>query len=241
MNVICIAQARMGSTRYPGKVIQKIKDKTIIEHIYERLKKSLKINKIVFAIPDTKKDESLIYLLREKNIEYFLGNEDDVLERYYFCAKKYCADIIVRVTCDCPFVDYNTIDEIIDEGIKMKYDYIVKENLPIGVTAEAFTFEALKKAYIEADRHYQREHVISYFLDNPNKFKLGFLRAEGIFNKPQYRLTLDTLEDLYVTKVIYDDLYNNEPITVEEVINYIENNRDLLKINSHIKQKNYKE
>ncbi|MDP4176904.1 MAG: glycosyltransferase family protein [Bacillota bacterium] len=241
MNVVCIVQARMGSSRLPGKVLMNIRNKTIVELIYERLKKCSKLNKIIFAIPNTEKDKALIDIFNNNNIEYFMGNENDVLERYYFCAKEYNADFIIRVTCDCPFVDYTTIDEIVEEGIKVKCDYILKENLPVGVTSEAFTFEALEKAYFEADKDYQREHVISYFLDNPDKFKLTFINAKGILNKPEYRLTLDTLEDFNVIKTIYDNLYKEEPIDIKDVIEFIENNHEILKINSQIKQKTYKD
>ncbi len=241
MNVICIAQARMGSSRFPGKVLMKIKNKTIIELIYARLKKCTTLNKVIFAVPNTEKDKELVDVLRMNKMECFIGNENDVLERYYLCAKEYKADFIVRVTCDCPFVDYNTIDEIVNEGIKANCDYILKENLPVGVTAEAFTFQALEKAYYEADKPYQREHVISYFLDNPDKFKLLFTKVSGILNKPEYRLTLDTLEDFNLIKIIYDNLYKEEPIDIKDVIKFIENNNEVLKANEHIKQKTYKD
>lgn len=241
MNVVCIAQARMGSSRFSGKVLMKIKNKPIIELIYERLKKCKSLNKIIFAVPNSESDQELIEFLSENGMDYFIGNENDVLERYFFCAKESKADLIVRVTCDCPFVDYNTIDEIVNEGIKLQSDYIIKDGLPTGVTAEAFTFEALKKAYFKANKPYQREHVISYFLDNPNEFELEFLKTEGALYKPNYRLTLDTEEDFNVIKTLYEELYFGLPVEIKDVINFLNKEKSILEINSHVKQKSYKE
>ncbi|MBD7915649.1 acylneuraminate cytidylyltransferase [Clostridium sp. Sa3CUN1] len=241
MKKVCIIQARLGSSRLPNKVLKKINEKTILDIVYERVEKSLDVlDEIIFAIPDGDKDIELEKYLIEKKYKYYKGSELDVLERYYKCALKFNADFIVRVTCDCPIVDYYTISDIVREAVNSNCDYIIKEDMPIGVTSEGFTFKALEKAYKEAKEDYQREHVISYFLDN-SEFNNVFIKAEGILNRPDYRFTLDTEEDFTLIKEIYSEFNNDFLIDISKVIGFIDNNNELLFINNKIKQKTYKD
>ncbi|MBU3142326.1 cytidylyltransferase domain-containing protein [Clostridium sp. CF012] len=240
MRTLCIIQARTGSSRLSGKVLMKIGNRTIVEIIYERLKKCGNvIDDIIFAIPDSDKEKKLEDLLISKGYLYFKGSELNVLERYYKCAKKYKGDIIVRVTCDNPLVDYTVVKELVNVVIKQGADYIIKKELPIGITSEAMNFKSLEEAYLNADKDYHKEHVTSYFLDYPEKFNNVILYADGIFNKPNYRFTLDTEEDYKLMKVIYTNLYKGEELEVEDVIKFINNNNELIDINKNIRQKSY--
>jgi spore coat polysaccharide biosynthesis protein SpsF len=242
MRTICIIQARTGSSRLSGKVLMKIGNRTIVEIIHDRLKKcGDTIDDIIFAIPDSDSEKELEELLINKGYSYFRGSELNVLERYYKCAKKYKGDIIVRATCDNPLVDYNVVRELVNVVINEGADYIIKKELPIGITTEAMNFNSLEEAYLNSDKDYHKEHVTAYFLDHPEKYNNVTLHAEGIFNKPNYRFTLDTEEDYNLMKVIYKSLYKGEELEVADVIKFIDNNTELIGINKNIRQKSYKE
>jgi spore coat polysaccharide biosynthesis protein SpsF len=238
---ICIIQARLTSSRLPNKVLMSIKNKTIIEHIYDRLALCRKLDKIVFAIPDNSKNDNLAIKLAALRYEYYRGSEDDVLDRYYVGATKYYADIVVRVTSDCPFIDYNTVDDIIEFMQDTGYDYVSREGLPIGVTSEAFTFEALAYAHHKAKENYQREHVVPFMIERTDIFNNFMLSTAPEINRPNYRLTLDTMEDYILIRKLYEHLYNGKPIPILDLIKYLDNNQHLLAINKHIRQKSYLE
>ena len=138
---ICVIQARTGSTRLPDKVLLKIKGKSILEIVIDRLKKSKKINQIILATTRKVSDKKLIKIAKEKNIDYFTGSEENVLKRFYSCSKKFNADIIVRITSDCPLVDYRLVDEMLTFYKKKNYDYIsnaIKPTYPDGLDVAIF-------------------------------------------------------------------------------------------------------
>src|SRR3712207_317315 len=124
MKVVCIIQARTGSTRLPGKILKKICDKTVLEHDIERIKRIKNIDEIVIATTDKTQDDLIVNEALKLNIKYFRGSENDVLSRYYYAAKKYNADIIVRVTSDCPLIDSKVSEETINYYLNNKFDYV---------------------------------------------------------------------------------------------------------------------
>lgn len=238
---ICIIQARLTSSRLPNKVLFELNNKTVIEHIYERMFLCKKLDKIVFAIPNNAKNDLLSAKLNALGYEFYRGDEDDVLYRYYVGAVKYNANIILRVTADCPFVDYNTADDII-EFIKNKdCDYVTREGLPVGISSEAFSFKALENAYQNTTERYQREHVVSYFMERTDIFSNYILEANSEINRPQYRLTLDTIEDWELIRILYKNLYKGKPIPTIDLVKYLDRNNHLLKINMNVRQKSYHE
>ncbi|GAI11690.1 unnamed protein product, partial [marine sediment metagenome] len=159
--VVAIVQARMASTRLPGKVLMNIVGKPMLWHVIERVKRCKKINSIVVATTTKKEDEPIIDLAKECKVKAFKGSDNDVLDRYYQAAKKFSADIIIRITADCPLINPTTIDEMIDLCLKENADYICGHpdfpSMEKGM--EVISFSALSKLKSLANKDYQKEHV----------------------------------------------------------------------------------
>ncbi len=197
INVVCIVQARIGSTRLYGKILKKIQGEySALDYLIKRLKKSKNISKIVIATSKKTRDNKIINAIKKYKINNFRGSESNVLNRYYKTALKYRADIIVRITSDCPFSDPYLIDFMIKKFIKGKFDFysnISPRTFPKGLDVEIFTMKALKIANEKADSQFDKEHVTP-FIKKSNKFKKG-----NLLNKKNYSkvyITLDKLEDL---------------------------------------------
>jgi len=235
LKIIAIIQARMGSTRLPGKTLIDICGKPLLEHIIERVKCSKLINDIIVATTERKDDDVIIQLCRNLEIKYFRGNENDVLDRFYQCAKKSKADIIVRITADDPFKDPFVIDKIIrvlltDDTL----DYVsntIKPTYPEGIDVEAFTFQVLRKTWYEAKNAADREHVTPYIWNHPDIFKIQ--NVENDIDLSGMRWTLDSKEDLEFAREIYNRLYKPDKIfLMQDVIRVLAKEPQLSKINS---------
>ena len=238
VKVLCIIQARLTSSRLPNKVFAKLdgSNKTVLEHVYNRLSLSKFIDRVVFAIPDTPLNEPLERFLSENGFVYNKGSEDDVLDRFYKTAEPYSPKIIVRATCDNPCVDWVMADEMISkfEG----FDYSYPEDCPLGVGVELISFKALNAAYNEATRNYQREHVCPFIYEQPNRFNVKkdkYIFDAGIASKA--RLTMDESSDYALINRIYKDLYKGAEIPNMDIYNYLSSNPYLMSINSSVHQK----
>lgn len=209
---VAIIQARMGSTRLPGKVLMKIEGKTILEHIVERLKKSKLIDQIVIATSDKKDDIKIVNLARKIGIDYFQGSEQDVLDRYLQAAKFFEGDIIIRVTADNPLTDPYIIDTMLEEHIKKCSDYTFVKGLPVGICAEVFSIDSLEKSNLLGKESHHREHVNEFILENPGLFKINLLKASPDMFRPNIRLTVDTWDDFKAMEKIFKKLYRNNNI-----------------------------
>ena len=243
MKVVCLVQARVGSTRLPGKILKEICGKTILHHEIDRLKKCKEIDEIVIATTDKEDDDKIVNEAKKLSVKYFRGSENDVLSRFYYSAKENNADIIVRVTSDCPCIDFEILDKMLiyfKEKYKEKQvDYLsntIKRTYPRGYDIEIFTFSALEKSYINAEKEYEREHVTPYIYDKTNNFlKLSFENKEDY---SEYRVTLDTIEDFIVIKNIFENLYYKNPyFKLNDVVQYLNDNLHIVDINKHIEQK----
>ena len=230
--ITCIIQARMGSTRLPGKTMEKItKDERVIDFVVEQLKFSKIIEKIIVAIPDSIEDDVTYNHLLSKKIQTYRGSSRNVLDRYYQCAKNISSSVIVRVTADCPLIDPEIVDKVITKFIKNKFDYVSNTHprtFPYGTETEVFSFNALEKAWNETRNDFDREHVTPYFYKNPNKFSIGNVIQEK--NQSNYRWTIDYNEDLELVKYIANNIIK-KPILTSDIINLIIKNPNLLKIN----------
>ncbi len=230
--ITCIIQARMGSTRLPGKTMEKItKDKRVIDFVVEQLKFSKIIEKIIVAIPDSIEDDVTYNHLLSKKIQTYRGSLKNVLDRYYQCAKNISSSVIVRVTADCPLIDPEIVDKVITKFIKNKFDYVSNTHprtFPYGTETEVFSFNALEKAWNETRNDFDREHVTPYFYKNPNKFSIGNVIQEK--DQSNYRWTIDYNEDLELVKYIANNIIK-KPILTNDIINLIIKNPNLLKIN----------
>ena len=232
-NITAIIQARLGSKRFPGKVLKKLSDKSLIEILFTRLKESQHLSNIIFAIPDN--DEN-IYL--EKEIEsihasYFSGDEDDVLKRYYMTAKKYNAEHIVRITADCPLIDPMMLDEMLLIYSENNFDYMSNTNppsYPDGFDIEIFSYEALDDAYKNAIDDYDREHVTPYIHRNSDNIIYNY---QSDIDFSGLRLTVDDPEDLELLEAIAKQTPDIIDVSYEEILSIFKNKPELKKVNNN--------
>lgn len=201
MKIVAITQARCGSTRLPGKVLKTINGKTLLEIHLERVMRSSRISKIIVATTIELEDGKVVAVANKSGVEVYTGSVNDVLERFYLAALPEKPDYVVRLTSDCPLVDFQVIDAIIDECVTGEYDYVsntLEPTYPDGVDVEIFTFLALEKAFQQAVLKSDREHVTPYIWRNSsvkggNMFKSSSVRCNDDYSK--YRITVDTQED----------------------------------------------
>jgi spore coat polysaccharide biosynthesis protein SpsF len=208
----------MGSTRLPKKVLKQIGDKNLLEHILYRLE-FLKSNvNIVIATSNLLKDDEIENFCKKNNILCFRGSEQNVLERYYLCAKENSFNHIVRLTGDNPFTDIEELDNLINLHIDSKSDYSRSFfSLPKGVGSEIFTFDALEQSYLYGKKENHLEHVNEYIEENEDKFKISELKVTNEKNRPNVSLTVDTLDD-YNKACFIVEKSKNEYITTQEAI-----------------------
>ncbi|MFZ5946550.1 MAG: cytidylyltransferase domain-containing protein [Stygiobacter sp.] len=239
LKATAIIQARIGSTRLPKKIFLPLSGKSILWHVYQRVKKSKLIDNVIIATTDLPEDDLVEKFCIENKINYFRGSSDDVLSRYYFTAKNFQSDIIVRITSDCPLIDSNVIDEIIKLFISENADYasnVLERTFPRGYDTEVFSFSVLEKTFFEAKEKFEREHVTPFIYNHPEIFKLVSYKINKDYSS--LRLTIDTQEDYNLIKIIYDSLFDsNNFFNLNDVINFLNNNPELIKINQHIEQK----
>jgi glutamate-1-semialdehyde 2,1-aminomutase len=204
MKIVALVQARMGSTRLPGKVVKPIMGKPMIELLLTRLRCSKELDEIVVAAPEERQNDKLQLIVESLGFKCTRGSENDVLKRFYESAKSVSADVIVRITADCPLVDAELVDQCILKFKKINVDYLSNtqpESFPDGLDIEVMSFESVEKAYNESNSKFDREHVTSY-IRNSN----DFLRSSVINNidLSSQRWSVDEQEDLEVIINIFD-------------------------------------
>tara|TARA_B100000787_G_C16154245_1_gene278079 strand:+ start:131 stop:868 length:738 start_codon:yes stop_codon:yes gene_type:complete len=239
-NIHIIIQARMTSTRLPGKVLLPLCGKTVLEVVIARLIKYKK--NIIIATTSDGTEMPIIEVCRREGIKFYQGSTNNVLERYYLGAKKFNAgdkDIIVRITSDCPLIDVNLLDNCIRMFECEKYDYVsnrLNRTIPVGLDVEVFSFKLLKYMNEKAEEDFEKEHVTPFvYLTQKSKYKLG--SCEETINNSKYRITLDELDDYKAIKEIYKKFDNRFDFNYEELIKLLKNNQYIVDINSSIKQK----
>jgi spore coat polysaccharide biosynthesis protein SpsF len=241
VKVAAIIQARMGSTRLPGKVLKKILGKTLLEYQIERVKRAKTIDEIIIATTTKESDDQIVQLCQQLSIPYYRGSEEDVLSRYYEAATEFNVDVVVRLTSDCPIIDPNVIDKVVEHYLENKdrYDYVsntLTRTYPRGMDTEVMSYEALKRAHKEAKELTYREHVTAYIYHHPNEFKLCSVLNEK--DESKHRWTVDTEEDFLLIKNILETLYPINPLfTLEDVILILRDKPEWVQINAHIEQK----
>ena len=231
----CIIQARMGSSRLPGKVLMKIDEKyTVLEYVVKQISQSKLVNKIIIATTDLGQDDVIQKVANELGIECFRGSSDNVLDRYYECAKKFSLNNILRITSDCPLIDPDIVDKVIEKYLTKDFDYVsntIIRTFPIGMDSEIFSFDVLKKSWQNADLLSEKEHVTPYIINKKNGFRLGNIKNE--LNVGQLRLTLDRIEDYELIKKIVKKI-GGRPIFMKDVLKLFSEEPELIKINAHI-------
>ena len=228
----CIIQARMGSKRLPGKVMLRVdKQNPSIFYTLNQLKFCKKINEIVVATSTNKEDDMLVDYLEKNKINIFRGKSDDVLDRYYQCAKEKHYDNIIRITADCPLIDPVIVDSVIDKFEKSKVDYtsnVHPRTFPDGYDVEVFSFTAIENAWKNATLPSEREHVTPYIWKNPEKFSIN--NYQNNKNLSKLRLTLDYNDDLILIRKMIREI-NSRPITLNQILTLLYRMPELIKIN----------
>ncbi len=241
MRVVIISQARMTSTRLPGKVLKEVLGKPLLEYQIERLKKVVLADEVVIATSENQSDNPIVNLCKKMRVKYYRGSENDVLERYYKTALEYRADAVVRVTADCPFIDPLIIDRVIDSFIKTcdQYDYVsnvIERTFPRGMDTEVFSMQVLEKAFFEAKSQAEREHVTLFIHNHSQLFRLANIRHSQDLS--HLRWTVDESEDFKLIQLILEALYPGTPdFSMEDILNLLEQHPELKRINAHIEQK----
>ena len=236
LTIVAIVQARMTSERLPGKALMNILGKPVLWHVVTRLNGSELIEKVVVATTTNETDIPIIRFCDEMGIGVYAGSEENVLDRYYKAASHFSATVIVRITADCPLIDPKIVDRVIQYYLenKDKFDYVSTNHpttFPDGVDTEVFSFEALEKAWKNAKKQYEREHVTPYIWDQPEKFRIGNVENDEDLSATE-RWTLDYEEDLEFIRAIYANLYKEGKIFgMEDVLKLLKKKPELRDIN----------
>jgi len=235
----------MSSTRLPGKILLQINKKPMLEHVINQTKHSKLIDEVIVATTNNREDDMIADFCRAKSIKCFRGSKNDVLDRYYKCAKKFDCQIIVRITSDCPLIDPDVIDDGIKKFFKRSLDYIGNNieyrnkrwynatcNFPQGMTVEICTFDTLKKAWKEAEKPSEREHVFPYVQFNPTIFRVGNFKKN--VDLSYIRCTVDRKEDMDFVREIYKKLGNTNIVRTRDIVRVVKRYKKLLDMNTKI-------
>jgi spore coat polysaccharide biosynthesis protein SpsF (cytidylyltransferase family) len=243
-NIIAIIQARMGSSRLPGKTLMDVDGKPLLVRVIERARLARSLHNIVVATTIDKSDDKIADLFCSLNYKLFRGSIYDVLDRYYQAAKENRADLIVRLCADSPLIDPELIDEVVFAFLAAipPVDYAsnrLERTYPVGLDVEVFSFHALESAWKNAKSKYQREHVTPYMYEPGSQCKaLSVISNE---QNEQYRWTVDMTEDLELVKRIYRHFAGRIDFSWHEVIELMRNKPEYAKLNLHVRQKDFKE
>lgn len=234
MKVVAIIQARMGSSRLPGKMLMKLGNKPTFLHVVDRVRECKTVNEIILATTVSAMDDSLTKLAHENSTHVFRGDENDVLDRYYQAAKEVKAEVVVRITGDCPLIDPTMIDVVVQKFIEAngKYEYVSNihpPTFPDGLDVEVFSFAALEKAWNEARLPSEREHVTPYIWKNATLFPAFSVTNEKDYS--QERWTLDTQEDLDFLQMVIQEI-GERKLGWIEIANLIDEHPEWKNINA---------
>jgi spore coat polysaccharide biosynthesis protein SpsF len=239
--IVLLIQARMGSTRLPGKHFKEVLDRPLISFVVERLKRTKLVDQIVMATTLNPKDEKIVQFCQSIDLPFFRGSEHDVLDRYLQAAKSFNAEVIVRISGDCPLIDPAIVDEVIDCFLHHypNCDYAsntLQRTFPRGMDAEVFSLKSLEKVAHDAKAPEEREHVTPFFYNHPELFKLKSVTKTP--DDSRYRWTVDTEEDFLLIKTVLEDIYPRQPkFTCADLLQLFRYHPNWVEINAHIQQK----
>ena len=233
MATIAIIQARMGSTRFPGKIMKELNGKPILQHIVDFLKYSKMIDKVVIATTDLEEDNIVNSFAKKLEIDCFRGSSENVLERFYKCAKKFNANLILRLTADNPLINPKIIDDLINLCKHYNCDYTsncLHPTYPYGYsTCEVFTFSTLTKLYETQKDPKSLEHVTYFITKNPNLFTIREINAPQNLSRPSWKLSVDTPNDYFKMQKIFSSLYHeNSFIDYPTLVEFLDKNKQIV-------------
>jgi len=242
--VHAVIQARMGSSRLPDKVLLDIAGRPMLARVVERARQAKLLDNVIVATTIDAEDDPVADFCEAKGFPCCRGPVFDVLARYHVAAESFKGQTIVRITADCPLIDPDVIDRTIAEFVKQPAAVYASNRLerytyPVGLDVEVFTRAGLDQAFKEAEKPYQREHVTPFFYDEPGKFNLVSVEAEGEYG--QLRWTVDTPEDLVFIREVYQRLTDRENFRWNDVLRLLQEKPELAEINAHIHHKGYRE
>jgi spore coat polysaccharide biosynthesis protein SpsF len=242
MNVVAILQARMGSTRLPGKVLKDIAGCTMLGHCIRRARLAKQIDLVAVATSTSADDQAVVDEAGRLEAPCIRGSELDVLDRYYQAAAAMEADLVVRITSDCPLLDPVEVDRVVAALVDSDADYAsntLERTLPRGLDAEAMTLATLHRAWEEAQEHYERVHVTPYIRENPDRFTHISVTSNNQLG--DMRWTVDTAEDLDLVRHIFGAFQGRSEPSWQEVLSLLESHPEWVSINRNVRQKDVKE
>ncbi|MFK7894165.1 MAG: NTP transferase domain-containing protein [Granulosicoccus sp.] len=232
---MALLQARMGSSRLPGKVLMDLEGKSVLERCVERVSRAASVTQTIIATTEDQADNAIAQLCSIRSWPCFRGSEHDVLDRFYHAARCYAADYIVRITCDCPFIDPSLIDRIVHETVtNQAIDYACTANYPRGLDTEVIRFEALEKAWQQDKNSEWRQHVTPYFYHHPEMFTGHYSCHSDDLSA--LRWTLDTPADYEFIRAIYTQ-FSDVDFHWQDVLALVQARPELAQINRLIEQK----
>jgi spore coat polysaccharide biosynthesis protein SpsF len=243
VKIVIISQARMASTRLPGKVMRKVLGKPLLQHQIERLRSVPVASNVVIATSENELDDVIVNLCNRLGCTVCRGSEDDVLGRYYHAAKSQNADVVVRVTSDCPLIDPLVVEQVSKFYLRHvnEYDFVsntVKRTYPRGMDTEVFSMRVLEEAFREARLEYEREHVTPFIYTRPERYRIGNVTYHT--DASQHRWTVDTFEDFELLRRIMEAFGSkNTRFTLEDTIHLLKQHPEWAVINSHVEQKKF--
>jgi len=244
MKVVAVIQARMSSTRLPGKVLKTASGRTMLDRMLERVRKSTMIDQVIVATTTDPSDNAIVRACHRYDTEVYRGSLLDVLDRYYQAAKQYQANIIVRLTGDCPLIDPRLIDDVVKALVDQQVDFACNRlpppfarTYPIGLDVEASTIAALENAWRNADQKHEREHVFPYLYAVPGRFKV--IQLNHSENLGHLRWTLDTPADLVLLRRVYRYFKGRNDFSWLDVVQLWREKPALFEVNAQVSHKTY--
>jgi spore coat polysaccharide biosynthesis protein SpsF len=260
-NVVAIIQGRMSSSRLPGKILADIAGQPMLQRVFIRTSRAASVFQTLFATTTDPSDDPVAEYCDFSGIPFTRGSQFDVLDRYYQAAKSAKADVVVRITADCPVIDHELIDNVVNTLLEDEYDFVCNRlpppwsrTYPIGLDVEACTFKVLAKAWKEAKEPQHREHAMPYFYEEVQLSAISRQLSEGVSSRGfriavlnhttdfgDYRWTVDTPEDLEFMRQVYSRFEGRDDFTWKEVLDLVHDNPDLMKINAGVQHKTLKD
>ena len=260
-HIVAIIQGRMNSSRLPGKILADIVGQPMLQRVFIRTSRSATVTEIIFATTIDASDDPVAEYCDFSGIPCMRGSQFDVLDRYYKTAKQAKADVVVRITADCPVIDPNLIDDVINTLLEDEYDFVCNRlpppyyrTYPIGLDVEACTFKVLEKAWKEAKEPQHREHAMPYLYEgvklvtdnrslqtglSPRGFNIALLHHTTDFG--DYRWTVDTPEDLDFMRQVYSRFNGRDDFSWKEVLDLVHSDPQLMEINANVQHKTLKD
>lgn len=238
MKIVTIIQARMGSTRLPGKVMKELGGRTVLARVVDRVRCASLTGEVVVATTAQSADDVIVEECRRISVEVFRGGENDVLDRYYRAGQAAGADAVVRITSDCPLIDPEITDDTVQAFLEQQPGYAsnaLERTYPRGLDTEIMTWHALERSWREAKVPHQRAHVTPYIYENPELFSVLAVKREIDYS--HHRWTLDTEEDLAFIRAVYERMDNAGRFSWREVLALLEREPELVELNRGVTQK----